>query len=339
MGKWTVNAEQRMTLTLSDLAGAVIEEDFENFKPKSPSDYFCRIFENHYEGSNASIGRSLLRLEEQLHDVLGNNATPAVAAALRKHREAQLLELKNSVEKGDVEDSIRLQNRTRDILLDCEDMEGKYYGRVRLYMESVLEDYFRLTPSQRERVYYADDFDLIDTAIAERRQLKVTVSSGKTFLVHPYKLMTDKLSNGWYLICYTRRPKDPISSKRISTLRVAHLQSVEILKETASIKAHEKQELSKNLETRGVQFLTAEPCLIRVKMTDKGKNKYAGMMTMRPRCHKKEGDIWEFYCTKMQAKRYFCRMAADCQILEPLDLQADMIRYLEAGIKKQNEKD
>ena len=337
MGKWTVNDEQRMTLTLSDLAGAVIEEDFENFKPKSPSDYFCRIFENHYESSNASIGRYLQRLEEQLHNVLGTNATPAVLKALYEHKETELVALKNSVDKGDVEDSIRLQNQTRDLLLDCEDMEGKYYSRTRLYMEAVLEDYFRLTPAQRERIYYAGNFHLIDTAIAERRQLKVTVSSGKTFLVHPYKLMTDKLSNGWYLICYTRRPADPISEKRVSTLRVAHLKSISILKETASIPAHQKQELAKQLHNRGVQFLTAEPVKILVKMSEKGKNKYAGMMTMRPRCRKKNGDIWEFYCTKMQAKRYFCRMAADCQIIEPLDLREETIRYLEAGIKKQKE--
>lgn len=337
MGEWTINAEQRLTLTLSDLAGAVIEEDKENFSPKSPSDYFCRIFENFYETSQASIGMTLQRQEEALHGILGANATPAVIKALQKQKESELLALKNSIEIGDTEDSIRLHNRTVDILLDCEALEGKYYRRVRLYMQAVLEDYFRLSPAQRERVYFAKDFQLVEQAIAEKRQLKVSVSSGKTFMVHPYKLMTDKLSNGWYLICYTRRPGESVENKRISTLRVAHLQSVELTSYKASIDRREQQELSKNLGTRGVQFLTAEPCLIRVKMTEKGKKKYAGMVTMRPRCHKKVGDVWEFYCTKLQAKRYFCRMAADCQILEPLDLREDLIRYLEAGINKQKE--
>lgn len=337
MGEWTINAEQRLTLTLSDLAGAVIEEDKENFFPKSPSDYFCRIFENFYELSQASIGMTLQRQEESLHEVLGANATPAVIKALSKQKEKELLELKNSIEIGDFEDSIRLHNSTVDTLLDCEALEGKYYRRVRLYMQAVLEDYFRLSPAQRERIYFADYFQRVETAIAEKRQLKVTVGSGKTFMVHPYKLMTDKLSNAWYLVCYTRRQEDPIDNKRIATLRVAHLQSVELTKAKSSLSLRDQQELAKNLGIRGVQFLTAEPCLIRVKMTERGKQKYAGMVTMRPRCRKKVGDVWEFYCTKMQARRYFCRMAADCQILEPLDLREDMIRYLEAGLKKQKE--
>ena len=233
------------------------------------------------------------------------------------------------------EDTIRLQNKTVDILLSCEKAEGKYYNRVRLYMEAVLEDYFRLTPAQRERIYFAESFDIIESAIANRQQLKVVVGSGKVFWVHPYKLMTDKLSNAWYLVCYTRLPDEPIDSKRISTLRVAHLQSVEIKKAVASISAQEKQALNKRLQTQGVQFLTTEPCVIRVKMSQRGKEKYAGMTTMRPRCRKKVGDVWEFYCTKMQAMRYFCRMASHCQIIEPEELRQDMIRYLERGIQKQ----
>ena len=86
MGEWTINAEQRLTLTLSDLAGAVIEEDKENFFPKSPSDYFCRIFENFYELSQASIGMTLQRQEESLHEVLGANATPGVIKVLSRQK-------------------------------------------------------------------------------------------------------------------------------------------------------------------------------------------------------------------------------------------------------------
>ena len=335
MGNWTINAEQRLTLTLSDRAAAVIEEESESIKPKSPSDYFCRIFENYYETSPASIGRTLRHQEDQLREILGEHATAQVIKALGKQKETELLQLRNSLKGDDFEDSIRLQNKTVDILLSCEKAEGKYYNRVRLYMEAVLEDYFRLTPAQRERIYFAESFDVIESAIANRQQLKVVVGSGKVFWVHPYKLMTDKLSNAWYLVCYTRLPDEPIDSKRISTLRVAHLQSVEIKKAVASISAQEKQALNKRLQTQGVQFLTTEPCVIKVKMSPRGKEKYAGMTTMRPRCRKKVGDVWEFYCTKMQAMRYFCRMASHCQIIEPEELRQDMIRYLERGIQKQ----
>ena len=59
MGNWTINAEQRLTLTLSDRAAAVIEEESESIKPKSPSDYFCRIFENFYECRNFFIDKSI----------------------------------------------------------------------------------------------------------------------------------------------------------------------------------------------------------------------------------------------------------------------------------------
>jgi hypothetical protein len=44
---WSINDEQRMVLRLSDLAVSAMEEDNLNFSTKSPSDFFCRIFENY----------------------------------------------------------------------------------------------------------------------------------------------------------------------------------------------------------------------------------------------------------------------------------------------------
>jgi predicted DNA-binding transcriptional regulator YafY len=56
-------------------------------------------------------------------------------------------------------------------------------------------------------------------------------------------------------------------------------------------------------------------------------------MTLRPQCQSKNGNIWEFNCTRLQALRYFCRMAPDCEILEPRGLRKDMIKFLKTAAK------
>jgi hypothetical protein len=68
-------------------------------------------------------------------------------------------------------------------------------------------------------------------------------------------------------------------------------------------------------------------------MTEEGARKYLSISTMRPRCHSREGDVWNFYCSRVQALRYFSRMAEDCEVLSPKRLRRDMIRYLKKSLK------
>ena len=334
MAFWSVNDEQRMVLRLSELAVSVMEEDNLNYSTKSPSDFFCRVFENYYESSNASIGRVLVRQTEQLHTILGEQATPAMLKALNKHKEAELLALQEDMEKGSVQVPIRLQNKAMEKLLDCEAVEGAYYSWPRLYMQAVLEEYFRLPSFRRERIYFAERFGEMENALAEHRQMRITTRSGNVFLIHPCELRTDKLDNGWYLAGYSRLVGSPISEKRPASFRVAHLKDVEILRDKAVVSAQDRKELSRKIQTQGVQFLTENPRQILVRMSPKGARTYADMMTMRPSCQNKDGDIWEFNCTRLQALRYFCRMASDCEILAPAGLRRDMAKFLRSSAKK-----
>lgn len=339
MGDWNVNDEQRMVLRLSELAISNMEEDTLNFSTKSPSDFFCRVFENYYESSSASIGRVLARQAEDLHTILGQQASDFTISALRKHKEAELLQAQQLISKDGVQVPIRLQNNALRKLLASETLEGAYYSWPRLYMQAVLEDYFRLSPTQRERVYFASRFETIENAITEQKQLRITMRSGNTFIVHPCVLKTDKLANGWYLAGYSRPEDSSIGEKRPASFRIAHVKEVELLRDKAVVFAQQRKELAQKIQTQGVQFLTEDPRRILVRMTPKGARTYADMMTMRPPCQGKNGDIWEFHCTRLQALRYFCRMASECEILEPKGLRKDMFKMLRSGAKNHEDQE
>lgn len=334
MGNWTVNFEQRMRLQLTDLACAVIEEDSAAFQVKSPSDFLCRVFENYYEDAQASIGRQLARQTQMLEQLLDESRLecPAVLQLLEKETKKKLLRQCEIPEKDGMI-PIRIQNNTLDKLLDCEDFEGAYYSRPGLYFVAVIEQYCRLDGRLREQIYYKQRHERIQSAIEGGWQLKVTTQNGKTYLVHPVRLLTDKLANAWYLAGYSRKPGQSIKEKSVASFRVSALEQVEVTREKASLPETLRKDMDKLLRSRGVQFLVAQQEQIMVRMTQEGAKKYSRISTLRPACRKKTGDIWEFNCTQLQAKRYFIRLGADCEILSPESLRQEIAQELESAAK------
>lgn len=327
MDEWDINYEQRMVLRLSELAAAVVEEDKRDLKAKSPSDFVCRVFENYYETAGASIGRTLLHNGEELRDLLGENSI-AVDVLLRRMEQDLILQ-HGHYEKSEEKLPIRLQNETCKKLKACKALEGNYYSRPSLYLKAVMEEYCRQLPIQRERIYLSDRLQCIETAIHEKRQLRLETESGRVYLVHPCKLITDKLANGWYLAGFSRKEDQGVRSKKPASFRVSAMASVELTDKQAVVSAQLHKELDKMIRQRGVQFLVEEPCRILVKMSEAGKRNYGRIKTLRPPCCASDSDIWEFYCTELQAQRYFMRMAADCEIIEPESLRQRIKEELE----------
>ena len=169
MDEWDINYEQRMVLRLSELADAVVDEDKRDMQAKSPSEFVCRVFENYYETAGASVGRTLVRQKEALEELLGRS-DDVVDVLLRRVRQ-ELMEKHGHYEKSDAKLPIRLQNNTCKKLKSCKGLEGEYYSRPSLYVKAVVEDYCRLMPTQRERIYWKDRFAVIETAIRQRQSV------------------------------------------------------------------------------------------------------------------------------------------------------------------------
>lgn len=322
VNEWTLNGEQRMRLRLSPLAAAVLEEDRLAFHAKSPSQLVCTVFENHHAGSPASIGRTLAGRQQALTELLGD----ALAVKRLIRREEQELITRCQWEKGDDLLPIRVQKRAKELLLSCETLEGKYYSKSGSYFRAVLEDYCRLTPTQRQRVYFAQRFELVEYAILQGRQLRVVTESDNVFLVHPYSLETDKLVSNWYLAGYSRREGEGVREKQPASFRMATLKSVTVMGDKASIPAEQRRELERLILNQGVQFLLEKPCRILVRMTDHGIKRYNRMPSLRPACQRINGEEWEFYCTLLQAKRYFMRLGAGCKVISPPELREELAK-------------
>ena len=256
---------------------------------------------------------------------------------LEKETEKKLLET-CAVGERDGVIPIRIQNGTLDKLLACEDLEGTYYSRPGLYFAAVIEQYCRLENKLREQIYYKQRHEKIQSAIAGGWQLKVITQKEKTYMVHPVRLLTDKLANAWYLAGYSRKPGSSIKEKTAASFRISALKKVELTREKASLSEHLLKDMDRMLRSRGVQFLVAQQEQILVRMTQEGMKKYSRISTLRPVCRKKTGDIWEFHCTQMQAKRYFIRLGADCEILSPETLRQEMAQELESAAMLYKEK-
>lgn len=318
---WRINEEQRLTLRPSPVAMAVLEEDKLIYGAKSNSQLLCRIFENHYATASASIGRVLAAREQELTELLG--AGDAVSKLLER-QERELLAV--HWEKGEDGIPIRVRNRTRDILESCQGLEGRYYKRYGQYFRAVLEDYCRLSPVDRQRVYFAQRFARIQAAMAQGLQLRVRTQRGAVFLMHPCVLSPDKLMTNWYLAGYSRLEGEGVRQKQPASFRVASLDAVEVLDKKAVVSAELRRELDRRIVEQGIQFLLDDFAVVQVRMSPRGVDMYSRLTTLRPICHKKNGDLWEFHCTLLQAERYFVRMGAHCKVEAPEELRQRMAK-------------
>lgn len=327
---WTINGEQRMRLQLSPLAMAVIEEDKLAFGVKSHSELLCRIFENHYVVSPASIGRTLTLREQELTALLQN---PAAVRRMLDHEKQQLL-CRRKYETVGGKQMIRLQNRTVATLLACEVIEEAYYRHPVDYLRAVVEDYCRLTAVERQRVYFAALFETMEAALHQNRLLQVVTQREDAYLVEPCVLQTDKLSSNYYLAGYSRPEGADAQERKAASFRVTALKSVTLLKAKMEDPHGLQRDMQERIVRQGIQFLLDDSCRIRVRLTENGVKKYHRLTSLRP-VGKPIGDgVWEFDCTELQAQRYFLRMGADCEVLEPASLRERLAAELKAAAEK-----
>lgn len=341
MDAWKINDEQRITLNLSTLARAVVEQDMLEFNSRSLSDFVCRIFENFYQTASASIGRTLDREETHLLSTLETKHLPQdvcqkIIRVLISERKTKLVDIHGKQAKSSETQNIRLQNLTIKTIMSCQHFESKYYPRISSYVKAVMEEYCRLPYIKRERVYFKQYFNIITGAMQAKRQLEVTVQDGRHFLVHPYRIMTDNLDSAYYLAGFSRFPGEKISEKAPASFRISSLVDVTLLDDPAYVSGKDQTALDKKIDKRGVQFLLSQEILVRVRLTPNGRLRLSRMSALRPRCKKQEGDIYTFECTELQAEYYFTNMGADCEVLEPLSLRSKFTDIYSSAAKIYN---
>lgn len=347
MHEWKINDEQRIILNLSEFSFAVVEQDMLEFNTKSLSSFVSRVFENYYEKAEASISKTLSRLEGRLNKALENispDNLDAVVGILVNQKRDELIKEHTRYSRGRGSVAVRLHNNTLNIIQECMLSEPEYYRNISSYVRAVLEEYSRLPYIDRERIYFKDFFDRIETAVMKKKQLKVTIHDGRQFLVYPqiaqegdYKqttsIETDRLNTANYLVGYSKLPGQKKSEKITASFRISSLKEIKVCEEAAFLGETDLDNLRKRIESRGVEFLMNEEMEVRVRLTQNGEFKLSRMLHLRPRRIRQEGDISIFRCTQLQAEFYFIGMGADCEILEPASLRSRFADIFSAGEK------
>lgn len=347
MHQWKINDEQRIILNLSEFSFAVVEQDMLEFDTKSLSSFVCRVFENYYEKAEASISRTLSQLEEGLNKALKNISPDTLDAAvgiLVGQKKAELIEKHTKHSRGRGSVAVRLHNSTLNIIQECMFSEPEYYRSISSYVRAVLEEYSKLPYIDRERIYFKEFFDRIETAVQKRKQLRVTIHDGRQFLVYPQlaqegddtqftSIETDRLNTANYLVGYSKLPGQNKNEKITASFRISTLKEIKVCEDAAFLGETDLDNLRKRIESRGVEFLMNEETEIRVRLTPSGEFKLSRMLHLRPRRIRQEGDISTFRCTLLQAEFYFIGMGADCEILEPVSLRRRFMDIFSAGEK------
>lgn len=325
---WATN-EQRLRINLSKKAYLTMTEDMVSFHEAERSSFINIVFKNYRDQAKASVSCFLERQKtEFLKNIEAASGSYEMKLSIAEHlflqEQKKLLKYVNKLkQKKCYSRNYRINNENLEFLTSDECMENQFYdNRIGIYLKCILEEYAELPYSEREKIYFRESYDLVESAIRTQSLLKVTTENGLKFHVHPYKMIEDPLATRWYLAGYS----SPISGeKKLQTcsFRVPRLKNIQILKQSGHLTRQEISVLEHAIEKRTVQFLLSEEEEIRIYLTDEGIKEYNKRIYLRPVKDDEASTEHEyvFHCTTRQAEYFFFRFGANAKVLKPESLR------------------
>ena len=314
------NEDHKQRVNLSSLARSVIEMDLSVFNEGgSLSGFLNRIITAYREQAQASIE---LRMQSRRQQLLSQGYDPAITEKLTADYRRELSEQMDQYPKGD-SIMFRLNNYNFDLLYE-QQAESAAYSAPSKYLKALLEEYARLSPSEREQVYYNELIQtVIQPALDAGWQLQLTMGS-KSYFIRPYALMADPFNSHMYLVGLARKADK--NEENIASFRITRMDQLKLKRQSGKLTADQRQQIEKQLQQVGVQYLVGSPDHIRVRLSKLGKQAFLQRSYMRPTPVKTEGDIYHFECSPMQIRNYFLSFGKEAEILEPLSLRKDFAK-------------
>ena len=316
------NYEQKQRINVSCSAMSVLDSDYELFGASSRSGFYNRILSAFFDTAKASVDVACERYEAELQTALPANTDDKVMRALITHYRRRLCAEMESYPQGDSV-LFRLNNDNYERLYNEfgeQLVERDNYTTVGKYLKALLEEYSRLAPAERERVYYAELIDqAIQPAIDAGYALEIHTGGGR-FLVTPYAVMADAYSAHLYLTGISRPMNDPEAPAAIASFRLSRIEKAKHRKSVSHrrLTIDEKRDIERKLREVGVQYLLGNREIVRLKLTPRGMQSYMQRSYMRPYADSMGKDgIYTFSCSARQVENYFLSFGADVEILEP----------------------
>ena len=209
-------------------------------------------------------------------------------------------------------------------------------------MGRLFEAYSNLAIKDREKCLFADNYEVIENAISNRKCITVNISAQdgiKTLQIKPYKILADIFTEYYYLVGYSREQHN--EEFKIATFRVSRLNNPKKCRGDY-LTQNEIIALEQRLENVSPAYLQNKAVEIKVIVTEAGEEKYFRILRNRPNAIKKEtlrdkdSDYtvkYTFFGSEFQIANYFHQFGADAVITEPRELHDEQKEWYFNAVK------
>lgn len=314
------NEDHKQRINLSSLARSVVDMDKSMFEPDgSLSGFLNRIITAFRDKAEASIDAMT---EERRRQLSAGGYPPAITKRLVEEYRRQLQTKQEAYPQGDSL-MFRLNNHNFDILYE-QRAESTAYAAPSKYLKALLEEYARLSPSERERVYYSTTIEEVFQPAIDAGLWVDAQINGRRYWIKPHSVMADPFNSHLYLVGMARRVDKPSDKEVIVSFRISRVAAAKLRRQPGGrLTAEEKRQIEKRLQQVGVQYLIGAQDNIAVRLTPAGRQSFLQRSYMRPLPRQVEGDVYHFSCSPIQIRNYFLSFGKDAEVLEPAFLRQE----------------
>lgn len=178
------------------------------------------------------------------------------------------------------------------------------------YMRSMLYEYINKPRYKREEIIFYEFMDKYKESQEKSKKLNIKYND-QIRTVNPYAIKHSKEENKLYLLCWCEKNED------YRTYKVSKIKSAILSSDDIEIKDKKKiEEMKKNFEP-----FRSNNKIIKVKLSEKGREILEKSIFNKPRYIKREKDIYYFECDEKLAQIYFSQFYNEAEILEPEELR------------------
>ena len=216
------------------------------------------------------------------------------------------------------------------------------YKSVTKYLGRLFEAYAKLAIKDREKCIFADNFEIIESAISERKCITLNIPRQdgiKTLQIKPYKILADIFTEYYYLVGYAC--DQPNGEYKIATFRISRLNNPKKCRGDY-LTASEEFALEQKLKDVSPAYIQNKAVEVKVLMTRAGEDNYFKILRNRPNAINKEplrdkgSDYtvkYTFFGSEFQIANYFHQFGADAVIIEPNELHNEQKRWYGKALK------
>lgn len=355
--------EQRQHLNISTTAYETLVNDKDIFEEKGGlSGIVNRILLNYMDETEASISQAVERKRQEYIQIIQNRGSentatsddepaemsPAVMKALglllSDYREKLINHYMNELPPREKQFNVRLQNDIYDILGPSVPLIDECYKTPGNYIRAVLEDYASKSVYQRERIYFREIYEsiqsklLIPTKDRPLITIRTRSASGilRDFRIKLVSLSAESDAPYHYLITLSRSTTDPDDIFKPATFRLSRIVKMRDTPSYGSgkITAKEFALLDGAIKQKSIPYLLDDTNDYAVELSPEGITMYKTILHLRPSADnsltenlKTGGQILHFRCTYRQIENYFFQFGKDARILFPKE---DAARFRDA---------